>query len=151
MGPQSQQGVIDQYRAADLFVLNSRIDGDGDRDGLPNVLVEAQSQGLAVVATAISGIPELVEHHQTGVLFTPSDWDQLAEYHVDSWIDHTQPPGMNDLNALKGIARLSDCAGNYLAQDFTCGNDAMMTRCSHSVSQRLSVTRNILHDMYVVY
>lgn len=31
------------------------------------------------------------------------DWEKLEEYHLDSWIDHTSPPGMNDLNALKGF------------------------------------------------
>ena len=44
-----------------LFVLPCRIDDNGDRDGLPNVIVEAQSQGLAVISSPISGIPELIE------------------------------------------------------------------------------------------
>ena len=51
---------------------------DGDRDGLPNVLAEAQSQGLACVATRISGIPELIEHGMTGVLVAPEAPDELA-------------------------------------------------------------------------
>ena len=42
-------------------MLASRIAEDGDRDGLPNVLMEAQSQRLAVVATAVAAVPELVE------------------------------------------------------------------------------------------
>ena len=41
---------------------------DGDRDGLPNVLIEAQSQGLACVATRVSAIPELMRDGKTGVL-----------------------------------------------------------------------------------
>ena len=43
--------MLDAYRASDIFVLASCIAEDGDRDGLPNVLMEAQSQRLAVVAT----------------------------------------------------------------------------------------------------
>jgi len=52
--------------------------GDGDRDGLPNVLMEAQSQGLPCVATDVSGIPELIEDGVTGLLVPPRDRDALA-------------------------------------------------------------------------
>ncbi len=72
-GPQTQETVLARYRESDLFVLNSRIDRHGDRDGLPNVIVEAQSQGLAVIATNLSGIPELVEHGVTGLLVPAED------------------------------------------------------------------------------
>ncbi len=68
LGAQSQQAVIDCFRRADFFALNCRIAADGDRDGLPNVLVEAQSQGLAVVSTNLSGIPELIEDGVNGLL-----------------------------------------------------------------------------------
>ncbi len=77
-GPQAQEAVLAAYRAADLFVLPSRIAGDGDRDGLPNVLMEAQSQGLACLSTDISGIPELIEDGRTGRLVAAGDPDALA-------------------------------------------------------------------------
>jgi glycosyltransferase involved in cell wall biosynthesis len=77
-GAQPQDLVLETYRGADLFVLASRIAGDGDRDGLPNVLMEAQSQGLAVVATRVSAIPELVEDGTTGTLVAPGDREALA-------------------------------------------------------------------------
>jgi len=67
-GPQSQIVVLEAYRSADIFVLPCRVSADGDRDGLPNVLLEAQSQKLACVSTKISGIPELIEDGVTGVL-----------------------------------------------------------------------------------
>ena len=73
LGPQPQDVVLRNYRAADLFVLASRIARDGDRDGLPNVLLEAQSQGLACVSTRVSAIPELIEDGRTGVLVEPGD------------------------------------------------------------------------------
>ena len=60
-GPQSQAAVLDAYRSADIFVLPCRVSADGDRDGLPNVLLEAQSQKLACVSTRVSGIPELID------------------------------------------------------------------------------------------
>ena len=77
-GPLPQEDVIAHYRAADLFVLASRIGRNGDRDGLPNVLVEAQSQGLACIATRVSAIPELVEHGRTGLLVAAEDPDALS-------------------------------------------------------------------------
>jgi glycosyltransferase involved in cell wall biosynthesis len=67
-GAMTQVQLIEEYRAADLFVLASRIAADGDRDGLPNVLMEAQSQALPCVATQVSAIHELIEDSVTGVL-----------------------------------------------------------------------------------
>jgi glycosyltransferase involved in cell wall biosynthesis len=78
-GPQPQAAVLDAYRSADLFVLPCRISDDGDRDGLPNVLLEAQSQKLACVSTRVSGIPELIDDGTTGVLVPPRSPDALAE------------------------------------------------------------------------
>lgn len=72
-GAQDQAFVIERYRESDLFVLPSREADDGDRDGLPNVLMEAQSQALACLSTRFSAIPELIVDGQTGVLVPPAD------------------------------------------------------------------------------
>ncbi|MDX1377095.1 MAG: glycosyltransferase, partial [Burkholderiales bacterium] len=77
-GALAQDALLAEYRAADLFVLASRIARDGDRDGLPNVLLEAQSQALVCVSTAVSAIPELIEDGATGVLVPPEARDALA-------------------------------------------------------------------------
>jgi len=77
MGAQSQQVVIAKYEIADLFVLASLVAKDGDRDGLPNVLMEAQSQGLACLSTRVSAVPELIENDVTGVLVEPGQIDAL--------------------------------------------------------------------------
>jgi glycosyltransferase involved in cell wall biosynthesis len=74
-GALPQQEVRDAYREADLFALPCRVDQSGDRDGLPNAIVEASSQGLAVISTPVSGIPELVEDGVNGCL-VPSDQPQ---------------------------------------------------------------------------
>ena len=79
LGAQPQQVVIANYRDADFFVLNCRIAEDGDRDGLPNVLVEAQSQGLAVVSTRLSGVPELIEDGVNGLLVEADDQHALGD------------------------------------------------------------------------
>jgi glycosyltransferase involved in cell wall biosynthesis len=77
-GAAPQEQVLEAYRAADLFVLASCIAEDGDRDGLPNVLMEAQSQKLAVVATSLAGIAELVIPNETGLLVPPSAPENLS-------------------------------------------------------------------------
>ena len=77
-GALAQDQVLARYRGADLFVLASRIAADGDRDGLPNVLMEAQSQGLACLASAISAVAELIEDGVTGDLVAPDDAAALA-------------------------------------------------------------------------
>ena len=79
MGGQPQSVVLEALQNADLFVLPSIIGEDGDRDGLPNVLMEAQSQQLACLSTNISGIPELIDHGTTGWLVDERDSDQLAD------------------------------------------------------------------------
>jgi glycosyltransferase involved in cell wall biosynthesis len=77
-GALTQDELLIEYRKADVFALASRIASDGDRDGLPNVLMEAQSQGLACVATRVSAIPELVRDGHTGLLVEENDPDALA-------------------------------------------------------------------------
>lgn len=79
MGAQPQERVLESYRAADLFALACRIAADGDRDGLPNVLMEAQSQELACVSTKVSAIPELICDGETGLLVPPDDASALAD------------------------------------------------------------------------
>jgi glycosyltransferase involved in cell wall biosynthesis len=74
----TQDQLLEEYRSADVFVLASRIAQDGDRDGLPNVLMEAQSQALPCVATWVSAIPELIVDGMTGILVEPQSPIALA-------------------------------------------------------------------------
>lgn len=77
-GAQPQAAVLAALGRADIFVLASRIAGDGDRDGLPNVLMEAQSQRVACVSTSVSAIPELIIDGETGLLAPERDPARLA-------------------------------------------------------------------------
>ncbi len=70
-GACDQPEVIEALRCADLFVLPSRIAADGDRDGLPNVLMEAASQRLPIISTAVAAIPEFIDNGLHGLL--PAD------------------------------------------------------------------------------
>jgi glycosyltransferase involved in cell wall biosynthesis len=72
-GDCTQQELISIYQNATLFILTPVQTEDGDRDGIPNVLVEAMAVGLPVITTAVAGIPELVENDQNGLLYQPHD------------------------------------------------------------------------------
>lgn len=78
LGQLGQREVYDHYRDADVFCLPCRVLEDGDRDGIPNVLMEAMWCGVPVVTTGVSGIPELVEHGTNGLLVPEEDPDALA-------------------------------------------------------------------------
>ena len=77
-GAQDQTAVLARYIGSDAFVLACKIAADGDRDGLPNVLVEASSQRLPCVSTTISGVPELIRDGETGLMVPPEDPPALA-------------------------------------------------------------------------
>ena len=77
-GAIDQQEVLKNYARADMFALACRVTDDGDRDGLPNVLVEAASQALTCVSTRVSGIQELFEHDINGLLVDSENAEQLA-------------------------------------------------------------------------
>lgn len=78
-GALSQEEVLGTYRAATAFVLPSVVAADGDRDGIPNVILEAMAMELPVVSTPVSGIPEAVRHEETGMLVQPHDSAAIAE------------------------------------------------------------------------
>jgi colanic acid/amylovoran biosynthesis glycosyltransferase len=73
LGVRPHDDVVDLMRGAAVFVMPSKQAARGDIDGLPNVIAEAMACGAAVVATRFSGIPELVEHEENGLLVEPGD------------------------------------------------------------------------------
>lgn len=106
-GAMTQTELLSEYRSADLFVLASRVARDGDRDGLPNVLMEAQSQGLPCVATRVSAIPELIEHEATGLLVEPESPQALA----DALQRLIEEPSVRHTFGAAGRARVSEYFG----------------------------------------
>lgn len=74
-----QETVLQYFYEADVFVLPCTIGGNGDRDGLPNVIMEAMAAGVPVIATDVSAIGEVVTDGVTGILVTEKDNVMLAE------------------------------------------------------------------------
>ena len=100
-------------------MLPSRIAG-GDRDGLPNVLMEAQANGLACLSTAVSAIPELIDDGRTGRLIAPDDVPALTAVLCELIADPQQREQIGAAGAARvrrdfafapGLDRLSDKFG----------------------------------------
>ncbi len=79
LGPATSAQVSSAMERSRAVVLPCRVGPDGDRDGMPTVLVEALARGVPVVSTDIVGIAELVVDGETGLLVRPEDPAALAE------------------------------------------------------------------------
>jgi glycosyltransferase involved in cell wall biosynthesis len=77
-GARPLDDIVAAYTRAMVFVLAPAVLDNGDRDGIPNVLVEAMAAGVPVVSTRVSGIPELIDDGENGLLVEPSDANALA-------------------------------------------------------------------------
>ena len=123
LGALPQTEVLARYRDADLFVLPSKISDDGDRDGLPNVLMEAQSQALACLSTSISGIPELIVHAESGWLVEQKNSRELG----DALARLIADPQLRK--------RLGEAGYNRVRQEFSMqkGIDKLMRRLQQSM------------------
>lgn len=78
MGPMPQEKLAAALDEASVVTLPCIVTPDGDRDGLPTVLLEAMAKGLPVVTTTVTGGPEIVAANETGLLVPPGDPIALA-------------------------------------------------------------------------
>jgi colanic acid/amylovoran biosynthesis glycosyltransferase len=88
LGSRSSDDVDAAYRRCSMLVLPCRVDADGDRDGLPTVLVEALARAVPVISTDVVGIPELVRDGVTGLLTPPEDAGAIASAIATLLDDH---------------------------------------------------------------
>jgi glycosyltransferase involved in cell wall biosynthesis len=78
LGTQTHEEVLHQFKRSDLFVLGCEIAKNGDRDGIPNVLVESLAMGVPALSTHVSAIPELLINGKTGLTVPPSEPEAMA-------------------------------------------------------------------------
>jgi glycosyltransferase involved in cell wall biosynthesis len=100
-GACGQPEVVAEMRAADLFVLPSRVATDGDRDGLPNVLMEAASQLLPILSTPVSAIPEFIDDGVHGILS-----DDAPAAFAENIVRLVEAPELGSHLAQAALARL---------------------------------------------
>ncbi len=111
LGKQTHDVVLGQLEKASIFVLPCRIDADGDRDGIPNVLLEAMAAGVPIITTPVSGIPEIVTDDLNGRIVAPDAPAELAA-------------AMAALLDDAGLtARLSQQGKEMVTDRFGCGRD----------------------------
>jgi glycosyltransferase involved in cell wall biosynthesis len=110
----TQEELRDVYRRATLFVLPCQITDNNDRDGIPNVLVEAMASELPVVSTNISGIPELIDHDVNGMLAPQKDARALAEA-IAKLLDAPVLRRELGVAGREKVCRLFDSESNILA------------------------------------
>lgn len=79
LGTQTHEEVLKYFRQSDLFILGCEIARNGDRDGIPNVLVESLAMGVPALSTRVSAIPEILIDEKTGITVEPKDPKSLAE------------------------------------------------------------------------
>ena len=77
--PRPVEQMVRVYHQAHVFVLPCEIAPAGNRDGIPNVILEALATGLPCVSTTVAGVPEAVIHEKNGLLVPPTDHEALAE------------------------------------------------------------------------
>ena len=96
VGERNGEEVLRAYRRADIFALTPCVTADGDRDGVPNVIVEAMACGLPVVTTDAGGITEVVQHGVNGLVATPHDVGTLARHLAELVTDATRRRALGD-------------------------------------------------------
>ena len=78
LGSKSQAEVKELYRDSDIFVLACVVGQGGDRDGMPNVLLEAMAMQIPVITTPVTGNVELVYDGENGLMVPERDSQALA-------------------------------------------------------------------------
>lgn len=115
-GTQTHHEVLKYFKESDLFVLGCEIAKNGDRDGIPNVLVESLAMGVPAISTDVSAIPELLLNGKTGITVPSKDPEELVKAMVqlltDSslrkrLIDNGQKHVQNNFNNGHWIERLA--------------------------------------------
>jgi glycosyltransferase involved in cell wall biosynthesis len=130
LGALPREQVIQAYARAAVYVQPSRITANGDRDGIPNVLLEAMAMGLPVVASDVSGIPELIEHGRNGLLVEPDDAERLADVIASALGD----PALGIDLGRRARASVAESFDNDRNLEQLC---RLLDSCGASVSQRV--------------
>jgi glycosyltransferase involved in cell wall biosynthesis len=129
-GKKTLEEVVDLYRRATIFTLPCQVADDGDRDGIPNVFMEAMAMGLPVVSTDISGIPELIEHNRNGLLVREQDPEELAKA-LGRLLEHPE------FRATLGQAGRETIVNNFVSEQSSRQLKALFSESMHTQPERI--------------
>lgn len=113
------------FEQADLLIMPSLIAPSGDRDGIPNVVLEAMLHEVPVVASAVSGLPEVIKPGETGWLAAPGDSPGLAQAVLEALGDPAEARRRGlagrelvarEFNSRRNYARLMACLAEGLPE-----------------------------------
>jgi glycosyltransferase involved in cell wall biosynthesis len=110
-GPMPQERLAEELGTAAIATLPCVITPDGDRDGLPTVLLEAMGKAVPVVTTTVTGGPEIVADGETGLLCPPDDPVALAEALAALLLDPDRARSMGAAGRMRA-ERLFDLTAN---------------------------------------
>ncbi len=117
LGARTHAELPSLYHRADIVAVPSVIDTEGDRDGLPNVVLEAMACGLAIVASDVAAIPTAIEHRVTGLLVDPGDahglTNALSEFAKDT--DLRAELGLNARSRAESNFGLAACTDRFVS------------------------------------
>ncbi|AFZ34476.1 glycosyl transferase group 1 [Stanieria cyanosphaera PCC 7437] len=111
VGPRPQNEVFESIQQASAFAAPYVIGSDGNRDGLPTVLLESMALGTPCVATDVTGIPEIVRHEETGLLVPQHNAEALA-HALKQLLNNATERQQLSLQARKLIENLFDIHRN---------------------------------------
>jgi glycosyltransferase involved in cell wall biosynthesis len=112
----SDEELLMTYNFADLFVLPSIVDSQGNTEGLGVVLLEAMACGLPVIASNVGGIPDIIRNSETGLLFNEKDSQNIAEkitYSIENKL-HIEKNATNGFDTVKMSFSWENIAELYL-------------------------------------
>ena len=128
LGTRTHEEVLEQFRRSDLFVLGCKIAENGDRDGIPNVLIESLAMGVPALSTDVSAIPEVLHHGETGITVPPDQHEKMADAIVELLTN-------SDLRSriIANGQTLARCQFDNVMLTKKLG-DIFMTHCSHTAA-----------------
>jgi glycosyltransferase involved in cell wall biosynthesis len=110
-GATPQEDLLREYRRASVFALTPTVLANGDRDGIPNVLVEAMACAVPVISTRMSGIPELIEDGTDGLLVEPGDTQAITDA-IERLLRDPELASRMGLAARRKVERFFDMRSN---------------------------------------
>ena len=152
LGPKTQEEVIEELKNCDIFVLTSVTASDGDTEGLPVVLIEAQAFGKPCISTWHSGIPDLIEHGVNGFLAKEKNVDEISDYmlklyHDAELRDKFSLKALEKIKAEYDIEVLNNKLAGYFLNSSTIKNNSVSNSLVSFSEKKFCDNENYLKDL----